>query len=277
MQNCFVILLFFTCLIACDTSKTITKDILSDHKIKSSKGVNTFVWGNLDQDSLLDTMGINSIFGRKVTFRDISLIKSGIRHSGTIVIKICIDRGGLVSYAEVLKDQSTIEDEKTIQTFLESAIGTKYAPDPEAPIQECGRMKFVVNEKKNLSNSEVDNGQEINEQTLTWGHRDTMMSGFDGSGDGVYGRKIIYRDLSTVKKGISESGTISMEVCINRDGIVNYTKLLWDETTVKSKDNLKVYLKAARGYKFQSNYNAPIQQCGKIKFKIDNSLSNKLR
>ena len=271
MQHCFVILLSFTCLIACDTGKTISKDNISDNKSKSSNVDKTFVCGNLDQDALLDTLGINSIFGRKITYRDISPIKSGIRHSGTIVIKVCIDRGGLVCYAEVLQDQSTIEDEKAIQTFLESEIGTKYAPDPLAPIQECGSLKFVINEKKNLPE------QEINEQTMTWGQRDTTLSSFDVSGDGVFGRKVIYRDLSAVKKRINASGVVSIKMCINRDGVVTYTELLQDETTVEHRENLKVYLRAAKGYKFQPDLSAPKEQCGKLKFIVDNSISNKLR
>ena len=100
---------------------------------------------------------------------------------------------------------------------------------------------------------------------------------YDGSGDGVFGRKIIYRDLTALKKGVESSGKIAIKVCINRAGLVTYVELINSETTEKNRENLKLYLKAARGYKFQPDLTAPKEQCGKMSFKIDNSINNKLK
>lgn len=100
---------------------------------------------------------------------------------------------------------------------------------------------------------------------------------YDGTGDGVFGRKIVYRDLSAAKAAINGSGKVVTKVCINRAGLVTYVELLTSETTLKDREGLKLYLKAARGYKFQPDPTAPKEQCGKLSFSIDNKINNKLR
>lgn len=100
---------------------------------------------------------------------------------------------------------------------------------------------------------------------------------YDGSGDGVFGRKIIYRDMSAAKSATTVSGRVSVKVCINRAGLVTYVELNNSETTIRDKQTLKNYLKAARGYKFQPDLTAPKEQCGKMSFKVDNTINNKLK
>ncbi|HMR87716.1 MAG TPA: hypothetical protein PKD51_06160 [Saprospiraceae bacterium] len=87
---------------------------------------------------------------------------------------------------------------------------------------------------------------------------------------GVFGRKIIYRDISATKSLSTISGSIAVKVCINRAGLVTYVELYPDETTITDKQTLKSYLKAARTYKFQPDHTAHKEQCGKLLFKIDN-------
>ncbi len=100
---------------------------------------------------------------------------------------------------------------------------------------------------------------------------------YDGSGDGVFGRKIIYRDMSAAKSATTVSGKVSVKVCINRAGLVTYVELNNTETTIRDKQTLKNYLKAARGYKFQPDLTAPKEQCGKMSFNVDNTANNKLK
>jgi len=99
---------------------------------------------------------------------------------------------------------------------------------------------------------------------------------YDGSGDGVFGRKIVYRNKKDVKEAINVSGKVVTKVCINRAGIVTYVELIGAETTIKDKPTLRNYLKGAYGYKFQPDPTAPKEQCGKLKFIVDNSINNKL-
>lgn len=100
---------------------------------------------------------------------------------------------------------------------------------------------------------------------------------YDGTGDGIFGRKVIFRDLSATKAAVNVSGKVVTRVCINRAGIVTFVEINYAETTIKDKPTLKLYLKAATGYKFQPDPKAPKEQCGKLSFIVDNSINNKLR
>mgnify|MGYP000098893224 CR=1 FL=1 len=100
---------------------------------------------------------------------------------------------------------------------------------------------------------------------------------YDGSGDGVFGRKIIFRNIKDAKAAINISGKVVTKICINRAGIVTYVELIGAETTIRDKPTLRNYLKAAYGYKFQPDLTAPKEQCGKLKFTVDNTANNKFR
>lgn len=138
---------------------------------------------------------------------------------------------------------------------------------------------FSCNTNKQAIKSETVEIDLVDEEKLTWGKRDTSSQniGFDGSGEGIFGRKIIYRDLGGLSFKNLQTGQVSMMVCINKEGSIHYAAILKSETTIMDKKSLIKYLKAGSGYKFQPDMTAPDEQCGKIKFKIDNSLSNKLR
>ncbi|MBC7885357.1 MAG: hypothetical protein H7X99_07770 [Saprospiraceae bacterium] len=98
---------------------------------------------------------------------------------------------------------------------------------------------------------------------------------FDKSGVGIFGRKMISRYFAPVNRDLTVSGKISVKVCINTAGIVTYAELIQAETSIKDKEMLTSYLQAASGYKFQPDLTAPETQCGKLMFKIDNSVNNK--
>lgn len=98
---------------------------------------------------------------------------------------------------------------------------------------------------------------------------DVSILRMDTSGDGLFGRKIIYRDLSATKSATRFSGKVKIKVCINREGIVKYAEIQQDSSTIKDTRTLKNYLKAAAGYKFQPSTDAPDYECGSMTFKID--------
>jgi outer membrane biosynthesis protein TonB len=108
------------------------------------------------------------------------------------------------------------------------------------------------------------------------GNASSGTGAYDGTGNGVFGRKVIYRDLSVVAKGVNVSGRVVTKVCINRAGIVTYAEINGAETTIKDRETLRKYLHAARTYKFQPDPSAPMEQCGKLSFKVDNTANNKL-
>jgi hypothetical protein len=95
---------------------------------------------------------------------------------------------------------------------------------------------------------------------------------YDGSGAGVFGRKIIKRNWRELFKGGDQSkgkGKIAVKICVDRAGDVRYTEILFDETTETDSKKLKQAMKAAKGYKVQADPNAPAEQCGKLIFNLD--------
>lgn len=85
----------------------------------------------------------------------------------------------------------------------------------------------------------------------------------------VFGRKILYGDLSEAKRATTVSGKVSFKVCINRAGLVTYIELNQTETTIDDKQTLKKWLKGAYNCKFQPDLSAPKEQCGKMSFSVD--------
>ncbi len=90
------------------------------------------------------------------------------------------------------------------------------------------------------------------------------------------GRKIVYRDLTASKKAmIDGSGRVVIRTCINRDGIVTSAEIIPEKTTIKDQEVLELYLKSARGYRFEPKADAPEVECGSLAFSIDNNVKAK--
>lgn len=93
---------------------------------------------------------------------------------------------------------------------------------------------------------------------------------FDGSGRGVFGRRITYSNWREAVKGQSQGkGTVVVKFCVNPQGDVVYSEIIEDETTETDPKKLKQVLKATRGYKLQAKADAPDEQCGKMRFSFN--------
>ena len=92
---------------------------------------------------------------------------------------------------------------------------------------------------------------------------------FDASGDGIFGRKVIYRDNS-ILGAASKSGTIVFKVCINREGNVSFLEIDEFRTTIEDPVLLRKALSALQKYKYEKDYTAPKEQCGNFKLKVNN-------
>ncbi len=92
---------------------------------------------------------------------------------------------------------------------------------------------------------------------------------FDDSGDGIFGRKLVYRDPS-MNANAGKSGRIVFKVCINKRGVVSYLEINEFETTITDTQTLRNSLESMRKYKFEPDPSAPREQCGKFSVKIDN-------
>ncbi len=90
---------------------------------------------------------------------------------------------------------------------------------------------------------------------------------YDGSGNGVFGRKVIFRNFSKIP--MTKKGIISVKTCINRAGRVTFIELIESETTITERSVLKQAMSAAEGYKFEPDLKAPKEQCGKLIIRLD--------
>jgi hypothetical protein len=109
------------------------------------------------------------------------------------------------------------------------------------------------------------------------GNTSSGTGAYDGSGDGVFGRKVVYRDTYAAKAALNMTGVVSVKICVNQAGIVTFTDVIEAESTIRDKTTLKNFLKAAKNYKVQPDKSAPKEQCGKLVFKTNNTVNNKLR
>jgi len=97
---------------------------------------------------------------------------------------------------------------------------------------------------------------------------------YDGTGNGIFGRKVIKRNIDEVlSAGFAnqENKLIVAKVCVNRAGNVTFGEILFDETTAElSNKKAKIVLRGLYGYKYEPKNNAPEQECGKMKIRIKN-------
>lgn len=97
---------------------------------------------------------------------------------------------------------------------------------------------------------------------------------YDGSGRGVFGRKVIHRnfkDILAVNFGNQAGKRIVAKICINKGGSVVYAELLDMETNaVIPPGKEKQVLKGFYGYRYEPDPSAPAEQCGKLSFVLEN-------
>lgn len=97
---------------------------------------------------------------------------------------------------------------------------------------------------------------------------------YDGSGRGVFGRKVIHRnfkDILAVNFENQEGKKIVAKICINRSGHVVFAEFLDFETSaIIPAGKEKKVLKGFYGYRYEADPSAPEEQCGKLTFIIEN-------
>jgi outer membrane biosynthesis protein TonB len=98
---------------------------------------------------------------------------------------------------------------------------------------------------------------------------------YDGTGESIFGRKPTFKNYKEVP--MEKNGFVSVKICIDKKGKVGYAEIIERESTIKDRDLLKRILKAAYGYVYEPDASAPTQQCGKLNFKLNNSMLNSLR
>jgi len=92
-------------------------------------------------------------------------------------------------------------------------------------------------------------------------------TGMDFSGDGIFGRKVVYR--ADVKKLTKKQGKIVINLCVNREGRVVYSKYNPEGSTITDKSLIRDTELTTGKYRFDKDYTADAKQCGKLTFIFD--------
>ena len=101
---------------------------------------------------------------------------------------------------------------------------------------------------------------------------------YDGSGDGIFGRRVIYQNTAELLAiGFAkQKSKIVANLCINRSGIVTDAELLPETQANLDRATLKKVIRALKGYKYEPDLSAPKEQCGKFTVILDiNALMGK--
>jgi len=67
------------------------------------------------------------------------------QQNGTLILKICINRRGIVTFAEWDKEGSSIKDSQVARTALDNVLKYRFERDRSAPNKECGRLTYIIN------------------------------------------------------------------------------------------------------------------------------------
>lgn len=187
---------------------------------------------------------------------------------GTVVVKVWIDRKGLVQRAEVNKAKSTIRSQACLDQTLEAAKKDTYYPIEAGMPMDTGELTFVY---KALS---VGNGR---------GHGDGGGSGMgNGVGNGtgsspggslssrapfnyeLTGRTLISKpDITKLPKG---QGKVVIDIYVDRKGKVMSTGQNMRGSTTLAPDLVDAASKATMDLRFSADQEAPEQQRGRVSF-----------
>lgn len=134
----------------------------------------------------------------------------------------------------------------------------------EVALKDDGRYLFINASIKVVENSEG----------ISFGDEGIGTGQYDDSGNGIFGRRVTYvsrAKLAGVKAGVAvgDNKKIWIKTCINQAGKVTYVEIDEDNTDVIDNAVLKKALSMVSGYEFEKNINAPLEQCGVVKIRID--------
>lgn len=85
----------------------------------------------------------NGELERKIIYRNFKGVPLTY-YSGTMCAVICINREGLVLYAETLPSKTSFQDKKIRIRMLNAAMGYKFSPSLVAAPIECAKINFVI-------------------------------------------------------------------------------------------------------------------------------------
>jgi len=128
-----------------------------------------------------------------------------------------------------------------------------------------GKSKTPSSGKKSDA-GEGDAGSSEEGDAKSDGQGESGDSGNDFDGDGLLTRKVIHRaNLSSL---IQETGKIVINLCVNRDGKVIFSKADRDRSTITDLALLKQAESTASKYRYEKDYTVAEKQCGILSFVV---------
>jgi len=118
-----------------------------------------------------------------------------------------------------------------------------------------------------LSGSLIGFSQELQISSIV----DSGSSRFDDSGEGIFGRKVVHRNIGEVLKLTKslDNAKIVSKICIDREGKISSVQLSSESSTIANQELLTRFKKALFGYRFQPNSKAYIEECGLMIFNFE--------
>lgn len=122
--------------------------------------------------------------------------------------------------------------------------------------------------------TQINQEADVVQEDIVFGDDEFIINGSHGDGESEFielgkDRKVIYRDRSMIRNATSKAGMILIKVCINPEGTVTFVEIDQSETTINDINIRKDALKAMVKYRYEPDPDAPQEQCGTYKLKID--------
>ena len=196
---------------------------------------------------------------RNVIYRDLrKVFVSNEIQSGLIILKLCINRNGVVTFVEIDRAKSTITSVEVLKAALVAGYSYIFEPNQNAAESDCGNISIVI---KNFNEKDESSSKELNTNP-----RESQTSIDQLPNIGAISRKIIYRNVVCIySQAKNKNGTISLNVCINREGKVKYASIVNEKTTLKNKRFLQKALNCIYEYQYEPDPSAAEEECGTIR------------
>ncbi len=86
----------------------------------------------------------DSVEFRKVIYKDPNMLTLLLGNKGHLKFKVCVDRKGMVVYAHVIEDESTIKESRRIRKALNAINNYRWEPSIDGALEECGEYLVSV-------------------------------------------------------------------------------------------------------------------------------------
>ena len=178
-----------------------------------------------------------------------------------------------VEHKPVVEAQEVEPDIVEAEEIQEVAQVTEQVEEVESEVVE-ETVEEIAASEDNVVSDDVESATEGgSDATLAEGSSEgSDVSGDDAGqkgldGEGVITRQIIYR--KDISQAAVYSGTIVVDVCIDRRGRVLTASNNGEGTTIQDMDMIRQALDITTAYRFETDYSAAKRECGSLTFIFD--------